>query len=235
MSKLLIVGAGGVAQQIAQALLLHAEYQLETPEVVVYDGDVFEEDNSPRQFLARSKDNVGGNKATVFAAHFNGIYGGEITPVESYFYTELAFEHDPDDVIGIITMADNHAARVNSMEAAQVLNCPMISGANETDHGEAWVWRPGMDDKVNPFKRYPDIIKAGDRDNPLAAGGCATDDAFEDNPQIPLGNALTASAIMMVVSNNIGVDKFDGHEVVEARYMQNRWLTLSPTQILQCP
>lgn len=218
-----MIGAGGVAQQVAQALLLHMEYAMGAPKLTVFDGDKFEGNNAPRQFLARDPDNVGRNKAEMFRNHFAPIYGGVLEHVPHYFYHGLAVSHlKGQEVDGIVVVADNHAARMAGLAVARDLGCPLVSGANETSSGEAWCWRPEVDGTAaDPFVRYPEIELAGDRDNPLSASGCSTDEDYAAEPQTPRANALTAACLLHVAAGNLCNPMWDMFDVAETRFTGN--------------
>lgn len=180
-------------------LLQHLEYTVDAPLVVLFDNDKFEEHNGARQFLARNADNIGKNKAQVLADYYTPLYKGKIETEEGWFYRGRGRGFDL-----IIVCADNHGARYAALQDGEQYGIPVVSGANETKSGEAWVFSPEFSTKrQHPLFRYPEIAELADAsDNPVvASSGCASDEAISDNPQLPLGNAMTAAMMLTVIAD----------------------------------
>jgi len=230
MKEVHIVGCGGVACCLVTSLLQTAEFMLGKPTIHLWDGDKFEKKNIARQFLANG--NEGGNKADVFASHFTKLYSGSLVSHPDWFH-QFAHEFIPDSLI--ICVSDNHAARRYCRDAARDFNVPLISGANETDSGEAWVWlREFEGTPADPWIRYPDLHKDVGVD-PIRPVGCASDTAFADNPQIPAGNFMTAAGIMWLVHGLFGrkdhAPSYE-HNPAEYRFCRNGWFGKTFHQVL---
>lgn len=193
-----IIGCGGVASHLMMPLLQTAEFALGAPPIFLWDGDTFEPKNTGRQFLAHAHNER--NKAEAFTEHYAPLYGGEIVAVPRWFTGQECIE-DKGSVL--IVAVDNHAGRRNARDAVKVKRCLMFSAANETNSGEAWVLRRDfIDTAADPFVRYPDLALDIGRD-PAGPAGCMSDAAIEDNPQLPVGNAMSAMLCMWLLAGNI--------------------------------
>jgi len=212
MKTIHLVGCGGVAHALMHALLQTAQHQLRRPTIHLWDADVFEARNTNRQFLAAGF--LGKCKAEAFAEHFGPMYTGELIAHPQWFVASAI----NDDRPLIICVADNHRARRACRDAADKLDGIMISGANETESGEAWIYLPknkGTD--KDPFVRYPDLEGDGGTDPLAASAGCTGDIAIEDNPQIPAGNHMVASFILWLIQANI-LGRKTPHNPAEMRF-----------------
>lgn len=211
-STIQLIGCGGVASHLMIPLLQTAEFSLGRPDIFLWDGDEFERGNASRQMLAAG--NVGRNKAEAFADHYRHIYAGEITAVPRYFSGGGIEDMEPI----IVACVDNHAARRYAREAAIARRGILFSAANETRSGEAWVFRPRDVNTVrDPWVRYPDLWQEVGRD-PSGPMGCMSDAAISNNPQLPVGNAMSAMLALWLIANNLTDSELNP---AEARYVRN--------------
>lgn len=182
--RIAIIGGGGIACALLPILsrLAHC---------VIVDGDVYEKANSTRQFPALTQD---GNKAEVLAEMLTPNTTFCVDPISEYLEDLSILNHpyfNPVDLL--IGAVDNNTSRHTIMEVALTLGIPAFLGGNESEHGEAHAFLPGVYDPC----LYHDF-STNDAPPPYH---CNTDKAIEENPQGPIANALAAGAILHLLSS----------------------------------
>lgn len=196
--KLILIGAGGAAHHGYTPILQLLRNKVK--EVILYDGDIFEEANISRQALA-----VGGlgiNKAEVMSTWLTQITGVKVDARPSYFFNGSHGKLSRRDLI--ICMADNHRARREARDFARESGCWLLSCACENRSGEAWLYHPDYENnkELNPFKIWPEL-ETEDGDDPIKRTGCASEAAFDANPQTPYGNAMSAAMSVYLLNNTV--------------------------------
>lgn len=149
-------------------------------DLLLVDGDRFEEKNLDRQFF--KAEDVGMNKA-----HALGILL-DCESDDRWFHAGL-LRLAPMDVLFVCV--DNNAARLQALLACDQYGCKAIFQANEYTEAEAYFYERGMKDTPNdPRVFYPDILtdRSGD---PLGPPGCV--EAARERPQLVLANAWSSS------------------------------------------
>lgn len=175
----IVIGCGGVGGRVVEKL-----YRME-PNILLMDGDAFEEKNLDRQLF--SEDKVGVNKAEALADTYEGCgYLAE-------YFTSGSMRLSPDDLLWCC--ADNHAARRNVMDACDLYGCQAIVGANEATESEAYFykreWGGGPND---PRVIYPDMLTDNSGD-PTRPESCA-ELANSGQTQTVLANGLAADFML---------------------------------------
>lgn len=196
--NLLLIGAGGAAHHAYTPILQLVRRRVST--VILFDGDKFEKKNISRQALA-----IGGidrNKAEVMAEWLKTATAITVNPEPRWFFNGCGHEKmGRDDCI--IVAADNHRARREARNLADDAGCWLISMACENRSGEAWAYhRRNKGTMLDPFTRYPEM-ETEDGDDPIKAEGCASEAAFDANPQTPYGNAMSAAMAVYLFNNTI--------------------------------
>jgi molybdopterin/thiamine biosynthesis adenylyltransferase len=209
-----VIGCGGVASHLLTALIQTAEFAMDCPTIHFWDGDKYEDKNIARQFLAKGRE--GQSKSEVFAEYYGALYGGTIIAHDQYFFADT---YTIEENSLIICVVDNHRGRRECRESARRSSSILVSGANETESGEAWVWlRENEGKNTDPWVRYPDLETDVGID-PLHAQGCQSELAIVDNPQIPAGNMLTAACIVGLIQGTIlGTEEYWGYRYNPAEY-----------------
>ena len=196
--NLLLIGAGGAAHHAYTPILQLIRRQVQT--VTLFDGDKFEKKNISRQALA-----IGGinrNKADVMAEWLKTNTAITVNPEGRWFFHGCG---NPKLGSGdcIIVAADNHRARREARNLADEVGCWLISCACEHTSGEAWAYHiKNKGTFFDPFHRWPEL-ESEDGDDPIKAEGCASEAAFDSNPQTPYGNMLAAAMAVYLFNNTI--------------------------------
>ena len=179
-----VIGAGGIGSYLIPCLVKT------TKEVTILDGDTFEEKNMSRQIFKES--DMDRNKAEALAE----MYG---VKAEGRY-----FKRDSDVESSIILCCvDNDATRMDLLEHADEENIIVIIGGNETYSSSAMVYRPEWKDtKLDPRVIHPDYAERNGRDPRQPP--CNSDEAIEENPQLPLANMMAASLMLKLLEYYMG-------------------------------
>ena len=174
-----VIGAGGIGSYLIPCLVKT------TKDIIIHDGDAFEESNFSRQIFKESDMNR--NKAEALAE----MYG--VRSVSKYFKPS-------SDLMGeiILSCVDNDATRMDILEYADENQMMAIIGGNETFSSEAMVYLPEWKDTPrDPRVIYPEYEERLGRDPRKPP--CNGDDAIEENPQLPLANMMAASLMLKLL------------------------------------
>ena len=196
--NIILIGAGGAAHHAYTPILQLVRQRVETVEL--FDGDRFEKKNISRQALAMGGLNA--NKAQVMAGWLQSSTGIIVNAMPHYFFNGCGHmklgERDC-----IIAMADNHRARREARNLADISGCWLISCACENTSGEAWAYhRDNKGSPLDPFEMWPEM-ESEDGDDPIKAEGCASEAAFDVNPQTPYGNMMSAAMAVYLFYNQV--------------------------------
>lgn len=179
-TKLLIVGAGGIACALLPNISRLAD-------IVIADEDNYEPKNSSRQFPALKST---GNKAEVLAAEIQRNTLQKVDFIPKYLQNNRLFMDERlkrvDMIIGCV---DNNPSRRIIRDVCLDMNIPAIMGGNLSDFGEAHLVVPGVYDPFDHFEF---------RDSDPAPWACNADKTIEAEPQTPLANMMAASAILHI-------------------------------------
>ncbi len=92
----------------------------------------------------------------------------------------------------IIALVDNHIARRAALELAEVLDCPIVMGANELETAQAIYYDYHTMPATNPLSRYPDMAT----DNSGSPFACQGEEAEAAAPQLAMANMMAASFVL---------------------------------------
>ncbi len=192
--KLVLIGCGGTGSWLAEGLIrLLAYHENGTREVVLIDGDKFEEKNLERQMFDPKL--VGMNKAKATAKRLTGLCKPKI--IESYMNKEnfiaemMSIKGFCESFPLVILAVDNHASRkalITAMDEMPIQHFCVITPGNELDFGRTGVYLKmhGAAVTGNPVEMYPDIKDPQDR----IPGGCQ--EKAPSTPQLIGANAGAA-------------------------------------------
>lgn len=213
MSRLYIIGAGGVGSWLTPAICLLKSAE----EVTVVDGDILEEKNLNRQLFS-AKD-IGKSKVDALRELYGFREG-----ISSYFsHGGFALEKTDWLLVGV----DNNPGRRAALLSCDVYGCKAIFGANEVTSAEAYYYDPkwkGLEG-LDPRTYYPEIL-TDDRDDPRhAAIGC-TGEAQRENRQLVSANFMAAALMQhLFVLWNVERRKFEKEAVAHLPHRLRQNLT----------
>jgi molybdopterin/thiamine biosynthesis adenylyltransferase len=180
-----IIGAGGVGSWICPALCK----LVEPADVVVLDGDAFEEKNLDRQLF--DKESLGENKAEALS----GKYQCAALPM---WFGVGVLDLLPED--WLLVCADNHPARYDALQEADRTACRVIIAANETHSAEAYFYqREWKGTKLDPRIYYP-TIETSHADDPRARSAGCTGEAQTSNRQLVTANFMAGALLMHLLT-----------------------------------
>jgi len=178
MSRIYVIGCGGVGSWLAPSLALLVGHE----HVTLIDGDQLETKNLNRQLFTPL--DLGLNKAIALADR----YQCQSIPK---FYSYLMIEHADTD--WIFCCADNNPARVAVLQACVNFKCQAIFGANEHPSAEGYYYHPQwIDGPLDPRVYYPEML-TDLSDNPLARSAGCTGEVQKRNPQLVSANFMAAA------------------------------------------
>lgn len=183
--KVLLIGAGGTGGYLALALS-------KTYNLIVADGDVYEEKNLNRQPLTI----VGQNKAKRIK---------DITPVIAYD-KYLTGNEDFEGVTLIISAVDNDRARRSAMQIAQREQVPLIICQNEMWNPMAWLCTVNeINSLSSPYHQYnlANLDVSGSKYN---CSGVL--ESTDEVTQTASANLASAGLVMMII-NSMKAEKED--------------------------
>lgn len=173
----IIVGAGGVASYMLQAL--NNSFDLTG---LLIDGDKLEEHNLDRQIFSPRQ--IGQFKADALVKHHK-------FRLESFneYLDEDFLERVPQEGRDIvICLVDNHPARRAALKVAKSLNIPIIICANEYVCSQVMYWHPDFGLQCSPEERYPEIATSNEG-SPIRCQGAA----LESTPQLAIANEVSGA------------------------------------------
>ena len=197
--RYVLVGLGGVGSLVLRLLVpfLHSE-RSPIRQVVLADGDAFEERNRGRMVFSRP-----GPKATVLAEELAPLYGDRVPLLPYPHYLD---ERRAEDLIRagdvVFCQPDNHATRrLLERRCQRLSDVALFSGGNDgIEHGRSGTYgnvqiylRAHGQDRTNPLSTFhPEIAEP--QDQLPDAQGCGA--ALAEAPQILFTNAAVASAML---------------------------------------
>jgi molybdopterin/thiamine biosynthesis adenylyltransferase len=194
----LVIGAGGVGSILLPILMKSVR-----DEIVVMDGDKFEEKNLDRQLFSPA--DIGKNKADALAALY--MYR-KLKTVPHFFYNGFDIKITHKDTIWCC--ADNHSCRNEVLNTCDNKGCVAIIGGNEYMDAEAYYYEPKYKDSVNdPRCYYPNITK--DKTNDPVKPSCI-EEIQTTNPQTAIANAAAAIGMLHLYWFHNNVAKNMGEE-----------------------
>jgi len=223
----LIVGAGGVASYMLPAL--NNSFDLHG---FLVDGDKLEKHNLDRQIF--SNRDIGNYKVAGLVKHHR-IKNLKViaTYVDSGF--ELDFKQNLSDFKPdiIITLVDNHPARLVCCQMAEFFNCGIVIAANEYSTSQAMYWHPRLGNNLLPSVRYPEI-ETSQSGSPINCTG----DALKSDPQLAIANSMSASLANYLIwlwygnKGSYDINNLKGFEVIEYQttISKTHTITLNDTE-----
>ncbi len=178
----LVIGAGGVGSILLPILMKSVR-----EEIVVMDGDSFEEKNLDRQLFSPA--DIGKNKAVALA---NLYAHRKLGTIAEFFHTGFNIKINYSDTLWCC--ADNHVCRKEVLQTCDSRGCSAIIGGNEYMDAEAYWYEPKYKDTKNdPRKYYPNILKdkTGNPMNPSCM-----EEIQNDHPQTAIANAAAAVSML---------------------------------------
>jgi len=209
--KIFVVGAGGTGghliPSLARLIEYHSCFGSNKPDIMVIDGDEFEEKNQTRQFL--KPDDIGRNKAfalTEFCYEL-GLKGVEHYPfyIDKDKFMELLSESDRPMIVSCV---DNDATRkamidsINSMfggSSDYFFITPGNSSGVEDVKGQV-LWYGEIEDQkygIDPSLLYDNLTDP--QDYVPVAGSCSAN--VPSRPQLISANSWAASVTLSVIQN----------------------------------
>jgi len=135
--KILIIGMGGTGSCLMNALY--------TNELIIADGDTYEDANLTRQPHAVS----GGNKADVMKEVFNKFNTITSHPAMLDGYEEFG------ELDVIISAVDSNEGRKAAKMLSNSHGCPLIIAQNQEWNPSAWLYLPSLEgSKYDPYITY---------------------------------------------------------------------------------
>lgn len=195
-----VVGVGGTGSHLIGPLVQLMSYHPEgCTNIVVIDGDSYEENNASRQVFATQHQGVNKAVATV-----ERIGHPDLRAVASYVdeesFGKVLKAHLPNKKANIlvVTSVDNHATRkaiIDCLDVNKYLNFFLISPGNQFSTGQAitYVKHKGKTIGNHPYEKYPDMKTPSDF-IPGTVQGCAAMAASA--PQLILANMAAAWAVL---------------------------------------
>ncbi|MBI2473472.1 ThiF family adenylyltransferase [Candidatus Uhrbacteria bacterium] len=191
ISRIVIVGLGGVGTRIAPILCQYLTYEQPGLPVFLIDGDKFEPKNAQRQIFTSL-----GNKAEVTAGQLRKDFPELSIEAKTQFVTDdNVYIYIPEGSL-VFCCVDNHASRKLLSEHCRSLeNTTLISGGNEFDDGNIQVYIRESGKNLTPplTHLHPEIMRPKDR-NPaeldcmeLSAAG---------TPQLIFANVKVATEML---------------------------------------
>jgi molybdopterin/thiamine biosynthesis adenylyltransferase len=211
-----VIGAGGIASWLVPALCK----LVGCTEVTVIDKDTVEFRNLDRQFF--DVPDIGKSKAMALAEKYSCNY------IAGEWYTCGCLDHDYEDVL--LVCADNHPARREAIQAADLYGIECIIAANERTSSEAYYYGAAWQGtNLDPRVYYPEILDDHTGDPRLAAIGC-TGAAQVATPQLVSANLMAASLALHLYNVwIIEYEKFEENTIPHLPYLLRMNLTKSET------
>jgi molybdopterin/thiamine biosynthesis adenylyltransferase len=153
----------------------------EEDDIVVFDGDCFEEKNLGRQLFGR--DMLEENKATAMQRMYRRT--ANVRGVEDYVTcTEQLEGYD-----WVFCVPDNNKARRLAEQGAAEFGYHLIIGGNEATSANAMYWHPRMGDELRPTVIHKEMLLDSAPQNSCSA-------TVHENPQSIVANNIAASMCM---------------------------------------
>lgn len=195
-----VIGVGGTGSHLIGPLTQLMSYHSEgCTNIVVIDGDNYEDNNASRQVF--SSGHLGANKAV---ATVERIGHPDLRAVAAYVNEEsfgkLLQTHVPSkkSKILVITSVDNHATRkaiIDCLDNNKYLNFFLFSPGNQFSTGQviSYVKHKGKIVGNHPYQKYPEM-QTPDDFIPGTVEGCAA--MMTSTPQLILANMAAAWGVL---------------------------------------
>lgn len=197
--RYVVIGLGGIGSPVAQALVQFLSSGKNRSEVLLVDGDTYEESNRSRVVFGECD-----NKAYSKVSELGALTRGSVTllPIPKYI-TPHNVRHVIENGDVVFLCVDNHATRkCISKHCERLDNVLLISGGNDgVEEGRTGTFgnvmayeRKGGKDITNPLDRiHPEIAHPGDkRPDQLSCLELAMTSA----PQLLFTNMAVAAAML---------------------------------------
>lgn len=209
--SVIVVGSGGIGGHLIPALArlvsYHSTFEDSTPNVVIIDGDEFEEHNRTRQIVSPS--DLGKNKAEAmtYFCKYQGLANVEHIPdyITQKEFERILMQYDSPLIISSV---DNDATRKAMIDALNSVfssdgNFFFISPGNsdgtEEVRGQV-IWYGRIDDEkygIDPSVLYENL------QNPMdvipRSGTCSA--SAPSRPQLISANFMAAAGTLTIVQN----------------------------------
>jgi hypothetical protein len=199
MQTYFMVGAGGTGSHLLPALLTYLRNwhgnRLEQYQVVVADGDIFEEKNLARQLFAEGLVTI--NKADAMVT----MHPGHPLIAVSRYIGKADVETMIQDGDCVLICADNFSVRRLIVDHAKTLdNVVVVNAGNEEMTGSVQLWVRENGENVTPPITYghPEIVFREEHDR--AAMDCMAVAALPGGEQHILANMTAATFMLTAVT-----------------------------------
>jgi len=189
--RIKVIGIGGIGGCLLPVLCKFANYFPDSVEIVLVDGDDFEEKNKPRQFFDEF-----GNKAEVTQKSLeNSFLNIHFGCIPEYVALDNIIEVVCEKDI-VFLCVDNHATRKLVSDYCQILSdVAVISGGNDFTDGNIQVFVRENRQNITPplaNDRHPEI--ANPKDKLPNEASCA--ELFSSEPQLVIMNNIIAAMML---------------------------------------
>lgn len=185
-----LVGCGGIGGWLGLSL---AKMLAVEDELVLIDGDDFEEKNLDRQMC--SKRDLGRNKAKVLRTALRVGARCALHAVPKYLGEDSKFAFSDNSVV--LTGVDNHPARLRVLSLCDQASVPCVHAANGYEDAEAFYYMsPWSGSALDPRNYYPELLEDV-QDDPLAPP--CTGEILESRPQLAMANMAAAAMAMKLL------------------------------------
>lgn len=208
--RCVIIGLGGLGTHLVPTLFQFLNYENQKKlfnEIVLLDGDTYEEKNKSRQIFDGF-----GNKAEVIANYYANLYNLPIT-YDGEYVTKKNIKLYIKEGDLVLTGVDNNASRfLFEQHLLTLKNCTIISGGNNLTDGNVTVTQIKNGKLTTPLltKLHPEIATPKDK-NPGELG-CEALAALPGGAQIGLVNHSVANTMLTVFFSMVN-KKLEYYEV----------------------
>jgi hypothetical protein len=209
--QLILIGCGGTGSAVAEALARLLAYHKDgCKEIILIDGDKFEEKNQERQMF--SPKFMGKNKAEALRERLDFIQ--KVITVPTYInavdFQDVILDGIKDvkkKNLLIVMAVDNVATRldlITALDESKAANFVLIDPGNGLDDGtvETSIKQKGKWITPHPFDKRPEMRNPKDR----IPGGCAAE--APSTPQLLVANFGAANQVLQVVQALLDDQKF---------------------------
>ncbi len=199
MSKLIIIGLGGIGGALAEPMARYLAHGKGCRQILLVDGDRYESKNAERQKVAH--DEVGQHKADAWSRRLSRLFkeldvkavAGYVTPAN---IAKLIVSGDT-----VMLCVDNHATRKLVQEhMLRFRDAVLISGGNDYTDGNVQIFVKQKGRVITPpiTRHHPEIEFPRDR-RPDEIG---CNEEIPESPQLIFTN-FTAATLMMNAYHSI--------------------------------
>ncbi len=193
MTKLIIIGLGGIGGALAEPLARFVAHNDGSKQILLIDGDRYEPDNAERQRV--SYDEVGQHKADVWTKRLSRMFKALVVKAVASYVTPANIGKLIENGDTVMLCVDNHATRNLVQEhMLKLKDAVLISGGNEYTDGNVQVFIRQRGRVTSPpiTKHHPEIQFPKDR-RPDEIG---CDEEIASSPQLIFANFMAAALMM---------------------------------------